>query len=257
MDFEGVFDRNSSSPKSLELQSKAKSMFDGAGIGLDLGAGYHRYYAFERSASMSRKSQLTFIRDDFYYPVRRRIMMDMELGDCQLSKLYAYNGLMLSSGTRVDNIEIDKPHRVIVIDKVRDKAYCGEHVHTSFQIRMPYVKGMLHKVDFKHFLSSTGVQTITDIYGNSHRIDDVDIILTKSMFKGYGWLKDCNMTWDDYWNAFRKYNHALYITNVSHVIPQEYTDLNYQFISTLAITDEEFRPKDLPDGWDHSPNVIG
>ena len=87
VDFEGVFDRNSSSHKSLELQSKAKSMFDDAGIGLDLGAGYHRYYAFERSASMSRKSQLTFIRDDFYYPVRRRIMMDMELGDCQLSKL--------------------------------------------------------------------------------------------------------------------------------------------------------------------------
>lgn len=105
VDFEGVFDRNSSSPKSLELQSKATSMFDGAGIGLDLGAGYHRYYAFERSASMSRKSQLTFIRDDFYYPVRRRIMMNMELGDCQLSKLYAYNGLMLSSGERVDNLE--------------------------------------------------------------------------------------------------------------------------------------------------------
>lgn len=305
VDFEGVFDRNSSSLKSLELQSKAKSMFDDAGIGLDLGAGYYRYYAFERSASMSRKSQLTFIRDDFYYPVRRRIMMDMELGDCQLSKLYAYNGLMLSSGQRVDNIEIDKPHRVIVIDnheyierdvpiitvqdttgegnvrkyervetvedititafdgegliskeyaKVIDKAFCGEHIHTSFQIRMPYVKGMLHKVDFKHFLSSAGVETITDIYGNSHRVDDVDIILTKSMFKGFGWLKDCNMTWDDYWNAFRKYNHALYITNVSHVIPQEYTELNYQFISTLAITDEEFRPRDLPDGWDHSPN---
>mgnify|MGYP002520594753 CR=1 FL=1 len=305
VDFEGVFDRNSSSLKSLELQSKAKSMFDDAGIGLDLGAGYYRYYAFERSASMSRKSQLTFIRDDFYYPVRRRIMMDMELGDCQLSKLYAYNGLMLSSGQRVDNIEIDKPHRVIVIDnheyierdvpiitvqdttgegnvrkyervetvedititafdgegliskeyaKVIDKAFCGEHIHTSFQIRMPYVKGMLHKVDFKHFLSSAGGETITDIYGNSHRVDDVDIILTKSMFKGFGWLKDCNMTWDDYWNAFRKYNHALYITNVSHVIPQEYTELNYQFISTLAITDEEFRPRDLPDGWDHSPN---
>ena len=304
VDFEGVFDRNSSSPKSLELQSKAKSMFDDAGIGLDLGAGYHRYYAFERSASMSRKSQLTFIRDDFYYPVRRRIMMDMELGDCQLSKLYAYNGLMLSSGERVDNIEIDKPHRVIVIDnpeyvernvpiitvqdttgkgnvrryervetvedititafdgegliskeyaKIIDKAFCGEHIHTSFQIRMPYVKGMLHKVDFKHFLSSAGVQTIIDIYGKVHRVDDVDIILTKSMFKGFGWLKDCDMTWEDYWEAFRKYNHALYITNVSHVIPQEYTDLNYQFISTLAITDEEFRPKDLPDGWDHSP----
>ncbi len=304
VDFEGIFDRNSSSQKIADMQSKAKSMFADRGIGLDLGAGYYRYFAFERSASMSRKSQITFIRDDFYYPISQRIMMDMRLEKCQLSKLYAYNGLMLSSGRRVDNIKIDKSHRVIVIDnpeyivkdvpvitvkdttgegsvrkyervetvediditafdgegliskeyaKVIDKAYCGEHIHTSFQIRMPYIKGMLHQVNFKQFLSSAGVKTITDIYGKEHRVDDVDIILTKSMFKGYGWLKDCNMTWENYWEAFRKYNHALYITNVSHVIPQEYTDLNYQFISTLAITDDEFRPKDLPDGWDHSP----
>ena len=34
----------------------------------------------------------------------------------QLSKLYAYNGLMLSGGMRVDGIGIDAPHRVIVVD---------------------------------------------------------------------------------------------------------------------------------------------
>ena len=304
VDFEGIFDRNLSSQKYADMQNKAKSMFSEDGIGLDLGVGYYRYYPFERSASMSRKSQLTFIRDDFYYPVRRRIMMGMELETCQLSKLYAYNGLMLSSGKRVDNIKIDKPHRVIVIDnpeytlkdvpvitvkdttgegnvrkyervetvddvtvtafdgegliskeyaKKLDEAFCGEPIHTSFQIRMPYVKGMLHQVDFKDFLSSAGVETVTDIYGKTHSVYDVDIILTKSMFKGYGWLKDSNMTWEDYWKAFRKYNHALYITNVSHVIPQEHTELNYQFISTLDISDNEFRPADLPDGWDHSP----
>ena len=48
--------------------------------------------------------------------MRRRIMLNMELGRCQLSKLYAYNGLLFSSGTRVDGIRIDKKHRVIVID---------------------------------------------------------------------------------------------------------------------------------------------
>lgn len=73
------------------------------------------------------------------------------------------------------------------------------------------------------------------------------------MFKGYGWLKESNMTWMDYLKAFRKYNHALYITNVSKVIPQEFTELNYQFISTLNISDNEFRPTDLPNGWNHSP----
>lgn len=40
----------------------------------------------------------------------------MDIDQCQLSKLYAYNGLMLSSGTRIDGVDIDCPHRVIVVD---------------------------------------------------------------------------------------------------------------------------------------------
>lgn len=64
---------------------------------------------------MSRQARLSFIRADYYDGVRRRIMLDMEIGQCQLSKLYAYSGLMLSSGTRVDGIEIDRPHRVTVV----------------------------------------------------------------------------------------------------------------------------------------------
>ena len=32
---------------------------------------------------------------------------------------------------------------------------------------------------------------------------------TKSMFKGYGWLTASGMSWNDYWNVFRKYRYAL------------------------------------------------
>ena len=91
-------------------------MFRPEGINLDFGNGSMHYVAFERSASMSRNARLSFIRKDFYEAVRRRIMLDMKIGECQLSKLYAYNGLMLSSGTRIDGVEIDRPHRVIVVE---------------------------------------------------------------------------------------------------------------------------------------------
>ena len=79
-------------------------MFRPEGVCLDLGSGMRRYLAFERSNSMSRQSKLSFLREDVYHQVRRRIQMDMTIGDCQLSKLYAYNGLMLSSGVRLDGI---------------------------------------------------------------------------------------------------------------------------------------------------------
>ena len=116
MDFERIFDRSGTKKNQLFRQQKAEAMFRPESIGLDFGSGEHHYLAFERSNSMSRQARLSFIRADYYDTVRRRIMLDMEIKQCQLSKLYAYNGLMLSSGTRVDGIGIDRPHRVIVID---------------------------------------------------------------------------------------------------------------------------------------------
>ena len=306
MDFSGIFDRSGARKKHLIRQEKAKALFRPEGVSLDFGSGPHRYLAFERSGSMSRQARLSFIREDFYDAVRRRIMMDMTIGDCQLSKLYAYNGLMLSSGIRIDGIDIDWPHRVVVVDnpvrtvpptevitveddgtqnstrkyhrvetmvdvevtcfdgegliskqyaRIVDEKLCGKKVHTSFQIRMPYVKGMLHEVDFKNYLDRSGADTITDLWGVEHPIQKVDIIFTKSMFKGCGWLNGSGMSWEDYWAVFRKYRHALYITNVSKEKPEKTTELNYQFLNTVSLKADEFRPADLPDGWDHSPET--
>lgn len=112
---------------------------------------------------------------------------------------------------------------------------------------------MLHELDFKQLLPEAGGTYITDLWGVKHPIRDVDIVLTKSMFKGYGWLCENGMSWEDYWAAFKKYDHALYISNVGWDEPQQFTTLNYQFLITLSMTAEEFRPADLPKGWDHSP----
>ena len=304
MNFQKVFDTRGLRQREIVRQKKAECMFRPEGITMDFGSGSRRYLAFERSGNMSRASRLSFIREDFFVPISKRIMMDLEIKSCQLSKLYAYNGLMLSSGKRIEGIGIEKKHRVIVVDNpklktdrefmvtVRDDgtnnstrkfyrheqlkevevtcfdgegliskafaekldiAYCGEHIHSSFQIRMPYVKGMLHEVDFHDFFKQFHTKVIRDVWGNNHAVEDIDIILTASQFKARGWFPDCGRDWNDYWKAFKKYNHALYITNVSKEAPEGLTQLNYQFLATVSIQPEEFRPSDLPGGWDHSP----
>ena len=78
---------------------------------------------------------------------------------------------------------------------------------------------MVHQVNFHWILDLCGQKTITDIWGHEHKIKDVDIILTKSMFKGYGWLTENGKSWEDYWTAFRKYRHALYVTRVLRCKP--------------------------------------
>ena len=108
-------------------------------------------------------------------------------------------------------------------------------------------------MNFHSFLIGCGTRIVTDIWGVVHQVKDVDVILIKSMFKGYGWLTDNGMTWEDYWAAFQKYRHALYITNVSKEKPERFTELNYQLLTTVSVRADKFRPSDLPDGWDHSP----
>ncbi|MCR5636985.1 MAG: hypothetical protein K6F76_07410 [Clostridiales bacterium] len=125
--------------------------------------------------------------------------------------------------------------------------------HHSFQVRLPYIKGVVHEIDLKDLFLRLKVPRIKDIWGVDHDVNDVQMILTKSMFKGFGWMAENGMTWAQYLERCRKYNHALYISGTDKADRKATTELNYQFLNTLALTKEEFRPNDLPLGWDQSP----
>ncbi|WP_316607509.1 hypothetical protein [uncultured Ruminococcus sp.] len=303
IDFSGIFDRKPVG-RIAELQRKAECLFRPEGIEIVLDERYpaRRYIAFERSASMSRHNVLSFVREDVYEPLRERMMLGMKIENCQLSKLYAYNGLMFTGGRREEIQNLLQEKRIVVIDnpksfvkdadiitveddgtdnptrkynRVEAKAdvevleFDGEGIiskelsymltesgqHHSFQIRLPYIKGVVHEVDFKKLFSELRVEEIKDIWGKAHAVADVDMILTKSMFKGFGWMTENGLTWAEYLERCRKYNYALYISGMDKIEPQVTTELNYQFLNTLALTDEEFRPLDLPLGWDKSPNT--
>lgn len=301
VDFSGVFDRRPVG-RVAELQAKAEYLFRPEGIEIAFDERYpaHRYIAFERSASMSRHNVLSFVREDVYEPLKERMTLGMHIGKCQLSKLYAYNGLMFTGGRREEIQNLLSEKRIVIIDnpksivkdadiitveddgtdnptrkynRIEEKTdvevleFDGEGIiskelsymltesgqHHSFQIRLPYVKGVVHEVDFKKLFSELRVAKIIDIWGNAHAVADVDMILTKSMFKGFGWMTENGLTWAEYLNRCRKYNYALYISGMDKTEPQNTTELNYQFLNTLALTDDEFRPLDLPLGWDKSP----
>ena len=264
---------------------------------LNFGQGDARYLAFERSGSMSRSAVLSFVRADIYEELSRRMTVGMTLGVCQLSKLYAYNGLLFSSGTRIETDMLWDKDAIVVIDNptsvypdvdvitvedrtgigdVRnyervekkgdvkvtlfdgegilypalaeeiDRLYCGKHIHTSFQIRMPYIKGMVHEVDFHGLFREATVTKITDLWGVEHPIERVRMILTKSQFKGCGWMTENGLTFEEYLKRLRAYRHTLYITGVNRTDSEQFTDLNYQFLSTLALSGEQFRPVDKP-----------
>ena len=274
IDFSGIFDRKPVG-RVLEHQKVAECMFRPEGIRINFGNLNDRYIAFERSASMSRENRLTFVRTDVYEPLRERMMLGMNIGNCQLSKLYAYNALLFTSGARYNNTSILSDKKIIVIknpqstienvnvitveddgtdapmrkysrvEKTTDitiTEFDGEgfisprlaealgREHNSFQIRMPYIKGVVHKVDFAALFTELDGPYIVDMWGERHDPTDVDIILTDSMFKGRKWMESNNLSWGEYLDRCAKYGHALYVSGKDKLGAQETTELNYQFL---------------------------
>ena len=125
-----------------------------------------------------------------------------------------------------------------------DKKYAN-----SFQIRMPFMKGMLHMTDFHKFLRNyLGKDRknvfVKDYFGRKRDLMKARIILMPSMFKGAEWLKEmCDVNTDPMKLFFDRVNalgHALYISGTD--IPyrgRKYTTMNYQFLNTLKLTKDD------------------
>ena len=132
---------------------------------------------------------------------------------------------------------------------------------TSFQIRMPFTKGMLHRVDFHKFFRDQFPDEniedleITDWYGIKRNLSEVRIILTDSMFKCCHWLKqyfkmpgsneDSNDYQFDpmwyYFNSFHKYKHSMYLVSSDvNFRAGDMIKMNYQFLNTLDLSREDF-----------------
>lgn len=119
----------------------------------------------------------------------------------------------------------------------------------SFQVRAPFVKGMLHTIDFASILrealgmeSLEGVQ-IKDAFGNLRNLGEVQIVLTKSQFKCFGWLKAYTKQkkiadpMKYYFKNFNDLGHGLYIANTDAMLHngQKKVTLSYQFLNPMKL----------------------
>lgn len=62
-------------------------------------------------------------------------------------------------------------------------------------------------------------------------------------------MTENGLTFSEYLERCRQFRHALYITGVNNTENEQYTELNYQFLSTLSLSPEQFRPADKPFDW--------
>ena len=126
---------------------------------------------------------------------------------------------------------------------------------SSFQIRMPFVKGMLHMIDFREFYSAEcGVDLneryeIKDVFGIKRDLGKAGMILTASMVKNHNWMEEYLDKTDPgadpmkvYFDRMKKYDHSLYVarTDANLNNREGMIKLNYQFLNTLDMDRTEF-----------------
>ena len=291
--------------KETGLSFRLNRLFDdGIYLSFD-GNEWKHFVPFDKSNSMARHSRISFIEYSIKDELEKRLLLDIDFTTIKLypSKYYAYRGLYMSSGNRIEQNErfclneetvivlpdVENTFNSIVFTEkeVKNKGtedeeiifdntetevdfnyfdgeglICPEYARYisdflrsncdykgpshSFQVRMPFTKGMLHEVDFNKFFSDTiGSKDslwVTDYLGRKRNISKAKILLTQSMFKCHKWVEEWakkNVIDDPvayYFNKFTIYDHALYVTGTdARLTNYGKVKMNYQFLSTLDI----------------------
>lgn len=118
---------------------------------------------------------------------------------------------------------------------------------TTLLLRMPYIKGVTHEMNYPEYYAEHGIAEITDVWGHKHSVaPDAEpmIILTESMYKGIKYFKRTGgyADWEEYWRRFEKYGHCVGITkwNFSKEREPVYTRANYQILQDLRMDYSDF-----------------
>ena len=109
----------------------------------------------------------------------------------------------------------------------------GDKISSGMSIRNSFVKGMVFPIDFHKFFEERGIDTITDVYGNQHKVQDVDMIITTSMHKGW----KCYSSMEHYEQCCAENEYEYRICKESHEV--RWNQANYQMTIDLDITDEQ------------------
>lgn len=102
-------------------------------------------------------------------------------------------------------------------------------------IRNSFCKGAVFPIDFQKFAQEHNVNTITDVWGNTYDVGNIELVLTESMLK----LWDSYSSIEDYLENCEKNHYTFAITKSSEEELENVRTMNYQFLQSYSFTDEQ------------------
>lgn len=111
------------------------------------------------------------------------------------------------------------------------------YVPSEFIIRAPFIKGMVAVFDFHQFAIDNHQKTIIDIWGNTHPINCIDVLLSESQFK----LWAAYPSWSSFEESTLKNNLTWGVVRPSPKKDKDVAFTNYQYIQTLKLSDKDIK----------------
>ena len=224
------------------------------------------------SAGMLRKNTVMFICSQHAKTIKSILNARRNTAvEIVPAKFSAYFGLYSSAATpvlfprvcvipdmeieRVTQVEFCDDEQVVAKDeKVKYNLFDGQGVISPrmaqvwasnmeldylpawFIFRAPFFKGLLATFDFHDFANVIAIaNTIKDCWGNTHNIDEIDIIATTSQFK----------LWQSY-ESFSEYRAACFYQDLGFAVARpapkkdkNFFFSNYQFLQPISFTEKQ------------------
>lgn len=109
---------------------------------------------------------------------------------------------------------------------------------SGFCVRNAFCKGMLFPFPFREFAKKVAKQNmVRDIWGNYKDVNRVQVILTGSMLKLWDSYHSC----EDYFENCQENHYHFSVTKTCELELDEERNLNYQFIQSYQLTNDEIR----------------
>lgn len=109
-----------------------------------------------------------------------------------------------------------------------------DYTFSNAIIRAPFLKGLVTVFDFHLFSASVAnTKYFTDVYGDTQNINDIDLIISESMFK----LWNAYDNTETYINSCHKNKLGFGIAKVSPKTERSYSRTSYQFLQILNLND--------------------
>jgi len=110
-----------------------------------------------------------------------------------------------------------------------------DYLPSEWIIRAPFLKGLLATFDFALFAEKYNINTIKDVYGKEHNIEDVNCIISVSQFKLYQAYKNTQ----DYKEKCEKNNFSWSVSRPSPKESKSFSYGTYQYLQNLNIITQE------------------